>query len=97
MVSRAVRIYDAEGNIAEEKQILDNPETIIPAEARAEILEASGASREELREHLTKLMGGQAGPFSIAYSYDAQGRVQQTRRRIFNEGRDRNYLQRTRR
>jgi YD repeat-containing protein len=89
LVSRAVRIYDAQGRVTEEKQILDNPETIIPAEAREKILEESGGSREELREQLreqlTKLMGGHAGPFSIAYSYDAQGRVQQTRRRIFNE------------
>jgi hypothetical protein len=83
-VSRAVRIYDAQGRVSEEKQILDTPETLIPAEPRAAILKSSGASREELREHLTKLMGGQAGPFSIAYSYDTQGRVQNTLRRIFN-------------
>ena len=85
VVSRAVRIYDAEGHIAEEKQILDNPETIIPAEMRAKILEASGASLEELRQHLTNMMGGQAGTFSIAYSYDAQGRVAQTLQRVFNQ------------
>jgi len=89
LVSRAVRIYDAEGRVAEEKQILDNPEMLFPAEVRAKMLEESGASREELREALrdqfTKLMGGQAEPFSIAYSYDAQGRVRQTRRRIYNQ------------
>jgi hypothetical protein len=85
LVSRAVRIYDSKGRIIEEKQILDNPETIIPAEIRAKLLEESGASREQLREQLTKVMGGHAGPFSIAYSYDNQGRVNQTRHRIFNE------------
>ena len=85
LVSRTVRIYDTQGRVTEEKQILDNPETIIPAEHRAKILEASGASLAELREQLTKVMGGQAEPFSTAFSYDAQGRVKQTRRRIFNE------------
>jgi hypothetical protein len=29
-------------------------------------------------------MGGQAGPFSVVYSYDAQGRVSRMRRQIFN-------------
>jgi YD repeat-containing protein len=89
LVSRAVRIYDAEGRVVEEKQILDSPETMIPADLFNKILEESGASHEQLREqlrgHLTKLMGGQGGPSSIAYSYDAQGRVQETRRQIFNQ------------
>lgn len=89
LVSRALRTYDAQGRVGEEKQILDNPETMIPAEALEQVLEASGASREELREQLrgqlTKLMGGQAGPFSVVYSYDAQGRVNQMRRQIFNQ------------
>jgi YD repeat-containing protein len=89
LVSRAVRIYDAQGRVAEERQILENPETMIPADALEKMLEASGASREELREklrgQLTKLMGGQAGPFSVVYSYDAQGRVNQMRRQIFNQ------------
>lgn len=34
LVSRAVRTYDSQGHVVEEKQILDNPETVIPAEAR---------------------------------------------------------------
>jgi hypothetical protein len=84
LMSRAMRSYDDKGNVIEEKQILENPEMIIPAEVRAQILESSGASLEELRAHLTKLMGGQAGPFSIVYSYNARGLVEQTTRRIFN-------------
>jgi hypothetical protein len=59
--------------------------TIIPAEARLEILKASATSLQGLREQLTKLMGGTTGPYSIAYNYDAQGRVEHTRRRIFNQ------------
>jgi len=84
MMSRAVRSYDDKGNVIEEKQVLENPETIIPAEMRAQILESSGASLQELRAHLTKLMGGQAGPSSIVYVYNARGLVEQTTRRIFN-------------
>jgi len=89
LVSRAVRTYDAQGRVDEEKQILDNPETMIPSEALEKILAESGASHQELleqlRDQLTKLMGGEAGPFSIIYDYDAQGRVKQMRRRIFDE------------
>jgi hypothetical protein len=93
LVSRAVCIYDAQGRVVEEKQILDNPERIIlaeilssdmPAKVRAKILDESSGIREQLREQFTELMGGQAGPFSMAYSYDAQGRVKQTRSRIYN-------------
>jgi hypothetical protein len=83
VVSRTIRIYDEQGRIAEEQQILDNPETIIPAESRSRILKESGMSLEDLREQLTRLMGGQAGPFSIAYSYDTRGNIKQTLRRIF--------------
>src|SRR5437868_5610552 len=84
LLSRALRVYDAQGHITEEKQVLDSPESMIPADMREQILAASGASVEDLREHLTKLMGGEAGPSSSAYSYDSQGRVTLTRRRIFN-------------
>ncbi len=84
LISRALRTYDVQGHITEEKQVLASPETMIPADARAQLLQESGASIEELREHLTNLMGGQAGPYSIAYGYDSQGRQTMLRRRIFN-------------
>jgi hypothetical protein len=62
---------------------------MFPAEARAQMLEQSGLSpdqlREELRGQLTKLMGGQSEAYSVYYCYDAQGRVNQTSRRIFNQ------------
>ena len=89
LVSRTTRIYDTQGRVAGEKTILDSPEMLFPNELRAQILEASGISREELSEELNKqltaVMGGHEGPSSIAYSYDNQGRVNQTRHRIFNE------------
>jgi YD repeat-containing protein len=89
LVSRALRMYDARGRVVEEKQILDNLETMIPAEARAKMLEQTGLSpdqlRQELRAQFTKLMGGQSGPHSVSYSYDTHGRVHRTSQRIFNE------------
>lgn len=90
VVNRAVRTYDAQGHVLEEKQILDNPETMFPAEMRAQLLEQSGLSRDqlqdEMRVQLTKLMGGHSGPYSMSYSYDDHGRVTRANRRIFSEG-----------
>jgi YD repeat-containing protein len=89
LVNRAVRTYDAQGHVMEEKQILDSPESMFPAEVRAKMLEESGLSddqlRQELRAQLTKLMGGQPGPYSVSYSYDDHGRVNHMNRRIFSQ------------
>jgi hypothetical protein len=88
LLKRAVRTYDEEGHILEEKQILDNLETMFPAEVLARIAEQSGASpdqlRQELRAKLTELMGGRSGPYSVSYRYDSRGRRNLTNRRIFN-------------
>lgn len=88
LISRVVRTYDADGRIAEEHQILDTPETLIPAEHRAKLIEESGGSADEvmqeLRAQLTKLMSGQPGPSSVAYRYGTQGHLIHTSRRIFN-------------
>lgn len=62
LLSRAVRIYDAQGHVTEEKQILDNPELLIPEEIRSEILEASGAHRaKNYAKSLTSLWAGPRG------------------------------------
>ncbi len=58
---------------------------LIPVDARARILAESGASGAELREQLKRIMGGHEGPSSESYGYDPQGRVKETRRRIFNQ------------
>ena len=83
LVNRALRTYDAQGHVIEEKQVLDNPETMIPSEARAKMLEQSGLSadqlRQELRTQLTKLMAGESGPYSVSYRYDTHGRVNPAR------------------
>ena len=88
VVNRALRTYDAQGHVIEEKQVLENPETMFPSEARAKMLEQSGLSaeqlRQELRTQLTKLMAGRPGPYSVSYRYDTHGRVNHTSRQIFN-------------
>jgi hypothetical protein len=88
LINRAVRIYDEQGRVSEERQIVDDIERLIPSEARAQMLKESGLSadelRQELRAQLTKLMGGQREPYSVSYRYDAFGRVNHMHRRIFN-------------
>ena len=88
LVNRAVRSYDAQGLVIEEKQILDTPETMIPAEIRTKMLEQSGLSadrlRQELRAQMTKFIACQSGPYSVSHSYDTHGRVIHTSRRIFD-------------
>jgi YD repeat-containing protein len=87
LVNRAVRTYDAQGHMLEEKQIWDDPVRMFPADAFAEVLEKSGMSldqlREEMRPQLAKLMAGPSGAYSVSYEYDAQDRVTHTSRRVF--------------
>jgi len=84
LLSHAVRIYDKEGRITEERQIVDTPEMMIPAEVRKQF-EATGAQMDEVRAELAKFLGGPQGMHSVAYTYDAQGRVTHRRRSVFTE------------
>jgi hypothetical protein len=85
VVSRAIRTYDPQGCIAEEKLVYDDIVTMLSVESLASILEASdGPSLDEFRAELTKFMGGQSGPASIAIIYDPQGRIRRKTRRAFN-------------
>ena len=81
--SRTVRIYDADGRISEEKSIIENLEMIISAEVRAQILTESGATREDLREHLAKALHGRLRQHSVVFKYDAHGRQTETHRQTF--------------
>ena len=89
IVNRAVRTYNSQGQIAEEKQIMENPETMFPPEVRAKIAEESGLSdsevRQQLRAKLQDLMGGQSVRYSVSYTYDNRGQLTHTSRRIFNQ------------
>jgi YD repeat-containing protein len=83
LVSRAVRVYDDQGNIKEEKQILDDPIKIFPAEFQARIASEPGQA-DGLRAQLTQAMGGHEGFSSSGYTYDAQGRVVEQTQQFFN-------------
>jgi YD repeat-containing protein len=83
LISRAVRVYDDQGNVKEDKQILDDPIKILPAELRAQIASEPGQA-DGLRAQLTQAMGGHEGFSSIGYTYDAQGRVIEQTQQFFN-------------
>jgi hypothetical protein len=84
LISRAFRTYDEDGRVFEEHMIWDHPEKMFPASVRADVLKA-GVSIEEFRRQMMEVMGGHSGPSAITYTYDAQGHVTQTRRRILNQ------------
>ena len=81
LLSHAVRIYDQQGRDSEEKQIIDNPEMMIPAELRKQA-EAAGAL-EQMRAEINKFLGGPQGMHSVSYTYDEKGRITHTRRKLF--------------
>jgi hypothetical protein len=83
-VSRAIRAYDAEGRVAEDKQILEDPLAILPVSTRAKIAESSGSDLEQVRKQIRALMGDHQGFSSVRFIYDAQGRVEKRLRQIFN-------------
>lgn len=89
LVSHALRSYDAEGRVTEEKQVLDNLVSTFPPDVKAKILEESGLSpdrlRQELGAQLTSLMAGKAETYSVSYRYDSSGHLIHTSRRILNE------------
>jgi len=88
LVNHALRTYDAQGHVSEEKQVYDNLVTMFPPETLQKLLDNSGLSadqlRHELHAQLTQLMKGQAGPYSVSYRHDSEGRLIHTARRIFN-------------
>jgi YD repeat-containing protein len=84
LLSRTVRTFDNYGNVVEEKQTMDDVMKMIPAETQTEFLAGSNASLDDFRDQLTKFLGGRGEIWSVAYSYDAQGRVAQTTQRVLN-------------
>lgn len=88
LVTRALRTYDAEGRVTDEKQVHDNLVTMFPPEARQKILDESGLSAEQLQQELhaqlTTLMNGRDEAYSVSNQYDSNGRLVHTDRRIFN-------------
>jgi len=78
VVQRIVRTYDAANRLVEEKQIVINPDYMIPGGVRAQMMLQSGATLEGLRERLGKFFGGQDGLSKISNTYDNQGRLLET-------------------
>ena len=89
LVNRAIRTYDAQGHVSEEKQVFESLVTLVPPDARQKLLDESGLSAEQLQQELqaqlTKLMNGRAESYTVSNRYDTEGRVIHTDRRIFNE------------
>jgi hypothetical protein len=81
IIQRILRKYDAAGRLAEEKQVVENPEYMVPGGVRAQMLSQSGATLEGIRQRLSKFFGGAEGLTCISYSYDGQGRAVQRRTR----------------
>jgi hypothetical protein len=54
LTNRAVRTYDAQGNVTQERQILDYPEKMFPPETLARMVEQSGLSAEQLGQELRR-------------------------------------------
>jgi len=90
LVNRGTRVYDDAGHAIEEKQILENLTAQFPAEEMAKLVEQSGLSADQLKNEIeaqfAKLMGGRSDSCSVAYSYDSQGRLTHTSRKIFDHG-----------
>lgn len=88
LVTRALRTYDAEGHVSDEKQVYENFVTMFPPEARQKMLDESGLSAEQLQQELNAqfatLMNGHDDPYSISNRYDSAGRLIYVSRRIFN-------------
>ncbi|HEX8882850.1 MAG TPA: hypothetical protein VF749_22565, partial [Candidatus Acidoferrum sp.] len=80
IVTRFVRTYDANGRILEEKQILENPVSLMADKLAPE--EHTAAQLEAMNTVMKLMLGGPSGA-GITYAYDAQGRVTEKRQRNF--------------
>ena len=98
LVDRVVRTYDKQGNITEEKQVLDDPLQMFPPALRNAMMQQALQHEQlnhpevtekdlndELRKQLSKLMAGQQGTSGMTYEYDSQGRAIRTHRRVFTQ------------
>jgi hypothetical protein len=88
LVNRGARVYDSAGNVIADKQTLENLTAQFPAEEVAKLVQQSRLSTDQLKNEMqaqfTKLMGGRSDGYLVAYSYDSQGRLSHTSRKIFN-------------
>lgn len=78
LVTRVVRTYDVAGRASSEKEILENPQFLLPAPLRRQMLQ-SGASPAEVNEMAAKLFGGAQSSNEVLHVYDEQGRETEQR------------------
>ena len=83
-MSRVLRSYDAAGRVSEEKQIVEDPLAMFPADLRVRIQQSSDSAVAEVRKQITALMGGHQGFSSVIYTYDDKCRLKETLRQTFN-------------
>jgi YD repeat-containing protein len=76
LLSRLVRTYDGKGRITDVKTIVEDPTSLFPAKAQADMIKESGVSPDEMRAQLKKVFGS-LGESRKAYTYDSQGRITQ--------------------
>jgi YD repeat-containing protein len=81
--SRALRVYDSEGRVLEEKEIVDDPLKMLAGGDQKKILASGDVSPQELRDQLAQFLVG-SEMWSIRYTYDAQGHRSKMIRRVFN-------------
>ena len=88
LVSRSTCVYDSNGNVLEEKTIVERVDLLFPPEIFAQLAE-QGISREQFREQIKQTTGallrGQEGEsvfYHARYTYDADGRLAETHRRL---------------
>ena len=74
LLSRLVRTYDEKGRITDVKTIVEDPTSMFPAKAQADMIKESGVSLEEMRAQLKKVLGS-LGESKKSYTYDSQGRI----------------------
>ena len=82
-MSRTLRVYDDQGRVVEEKQIVDDPLEMIPAGEQKKILASGSVSPQEFRDKLAEFLGG-SEMWSTKYSYDAKGHRSNMIRKVFN-------------
>ena len=70
LTSRAVRVYDQQGRVTEEKMLMADPLALIPDLHRAV---QDAAEAQQLRDQFTTFLGG-SEMWSTRYKYDDQGR-----------------------
>ncbi|WP_109485265.1 hypothetical protein [Occallatibacter savannae] len=81
VTSRAIRIYDSQGRVSEEKMLMTDPIAMLSAGNQKAILEAGNV--QELRDQFAAFLGGPE-MWLVKYEYDDRGRKVRTTHNTFN-------------